>query len=77
MEVCNKKIIKVMIPCYNVEKYISRCIDSVLNQNYDLSCIKIVCINDGSTDNTLQILKEYKARLGKAFELHTQKNKGI
>jgi glycosyltransferase involved in cell wall biosynthesis len=69
--------VKVMIPCYNVEKYISKCIDSILKQNYDLNYVKIVCVDDGSTDNTLNILKEYKARLGNNMELHTQKNKGL
>ncbi len=60
MKTCSKKIIKVMIPCYNVEKYISKCIDSILNQNYNLNYVKIVCVNDGSTDNTLKILKTIK-----------------
>jgi glycosyltransferase involved in cell wall biosynthesis len=72
-----KYTIKVLIPCYNVEKYISKCIDSVLKQNYDLKYVKIVCVDDGSTDNTLKILKEYKTRLGDNMELYIQKNKGI
>jgi glycosyltransferase involved in cell wall biosynthesis len=70
-------IVKVMIPCYNVEKYISKCIDSVLKQNYNLKYVKIVCVDDGSTDNTLKILQEYKTRLGDNMELYTQKNKGL
>ena len=49
--------ISVIIPVYNGEKYIQRCVDSVLNQTY--SDIEIIVINDGSTDNTENILKSY------------------
>ena len=56
MEVTKPKI-SVIIPCYNVEKYLRQCLDSVINQT--LKEIEIICINDGSTDSTLQILKEY------------------
>lgn len=49
--------ISVLIPCYNVEKYIRQCMDSVVNQT--LKDIEIICINDGSKDSTHSILKEY------------------
>lgn len=49
--------VSILIPCYNVEKYIRQCMDSVINQT--LKEIEIICINDGSKDNTLAILKEY------------------
>lgn len=49
--------ISVIIPVYNVEKYLKRCLDSVINQT--LRDIEIICINDCSTDNSLEILKEY------------------
>ena len=52
------KKLSIIIPCYNVEKYINKCIDSVLNST--LKDIEIIVINDGSTDNTLKLLKEYK-----------------
>lgn len=51
--------ISVLIPAYNSENTIKRCIDSVLNQTY--KNITIIVVNDGSTDNTLNILKEYKS----------------
>ena len=49
--------VSILIPCYNVEKYIHQCMDSVVNQT--LKDIEIICINDGSKDNTLSILQEY------------------
>ena len=51
------KKISVIIPVYNGEEYIKRCVDSVINQTYDN--IQIIVINDGSIDNTENILKDY------------------
>ncbi|MDT8303278.1 MAG: glycosyltransferase [Sedimentisphaerales bacterium] len=53
----NKPAVSIIIPVYNLEKYLSRCIDSVINQT--LRNIEIICINDGSTDRSLDILKDY------------------
>ena len=58
----NKKYIEnpkisVIIPVYNVEKYLRECLNSVINQT--MGDIEIICINDGSTDGSLDILKEY------------------
>ena len=52
--------ISVVIPSYNAEKYIARCIDSVLNTGYDN--LEIICINDGSKDGTLSVLREYEKK---------------
>lgn len=52
--------VSVIIPCYNVEKYLKECLDSVVNQT--LREIQIICVNDGSTDATLSILEEYARR---------------
>ena len=52
-----QKFISVIIPCYNVENYVARCLDSVINQTY--KNLEIICVNDGSTDNSLAILKDY------------------
>ena len=49
--------ISVIIPVYNTEKYLSECLDSVINQS--LPDIEIICVNDGSSDNSLNILKAY------------------
>ncbi len=49
--------ISVIIPVYNVEKYLKECLDSVIEQTF--SDIEIICVNDGSTDNSLNILNSY------------------
>ena len=52
--------VSVIIPVYNVERYLRECIDSVVNQT--LKEIEIICVDDGSTDTSLDILKQYAAR---------------
>lgn len=52
--------VSVIIPVYNLEKYLRRCLDSVINQS--LSEIEVICINDGSTDSSLDILRNYENR---------------
>lgn len=49
--------VSVIIPVYNVEKYLQKCLDSVVNQT--LKDIEIICVNDGSTDRSLEILRSY------------------
>lgn len=49
--------ISVVVPVFNVEKYLKECIDSILNQT--LSDIEVICVNDGSTDSSLEILNDY------------------
>lgn len=48
--------ISIIIPVYKVEQYLTQCLDSVVNQTHQN--IEIICINDGSPDNSLAILKE-------------------
>ncbi len=55
-----KMFLSIIIPVYNGEQYISACLDSCLEQ--DISDYEIICINDGSVDNSLCILKEYSAK---------------
>ena len=65
--------VSVIIPVYNVEKYLSECLDSVINQT--LKDIEIICIDDSSTDNSLSILEKY-AKKDKRIKVIKQKNLG-
>jgi len=53
--------VSIVIPVYNAKDYLIECIDSALNQTY--SDIEVIAVNDGSTDNSLDILKKYKDRI--------------
>lgn len=63
--------VSVIIPVYNTEEYLRECLDSVINQT--LKEIEIICVDDGSTDSSLEILKEY-AKKDNRFTVITQKN---
>ncbi|MBP3686953.1 MAG: glycosyltransferase [Alphaproteobacteria bacterium] len=66
-----RPFVSLIIPVYNAEKYLKECLDSAINQT--LKNIEIICINDGSTDNSLQILNEY-AQKDTRIKVLTQKN---
>lgn len=65
--------VSLVIPAYNVEKYIGQCLDSIVNQT--LKNIEIICVNDGSSDNTLSILKQYQSRDDRIIIIN-QENRG-
>lgn len=67
-------LISIIIPVYNVEKFLGNCLDSVLAQTYPHW--EAICINDGSTDNSLKILKKYAAKDSR-FQIIDQKNQGL
>lgn len=54
--------ISVIIPCYNVEKWVGRCLESVVTQDFELEKIEIICVDDCSTDSTLDVLKEWESK---------------
>jgi len=68
------KTIQIIVPVYNVEKYISPCLDSIANQSY--SNFQAILIDDGSTDNSGVICDEY-CKKDKRFMVIHQKNKGL
>lgn len=57
---CERIKVSVILPVYNCEKYLCQCLDSLISQT--MQDIEIICINDGSTDHSLEILKKYAAR---------------
>jgi len=66
--------ISIIIPVYNTEKYLPTCLDSVLGQTFQ--DIEVVCVNDGSSDNSAQILEKY-AKQDARVRIITQANQGI
>lgn len=70
----NKPLISIIIPVYNCEKYIGRCLDSIVKQTYDN--MEVIVINDGSTDSTQKICEEYDAKY-EFLHLYNQENHGV
>lgn len=67
-------LISVIVPVYKVEPYLRRCLDSICNQSY--RNLEIICVNDGSPDNSLAILEEYAARDSR-ITIINQENQGL
>jgi len=70
------KKISVIIPVYNRAQYVDSCLKSVISQTIGLESLEIIIINDGSTDNSLDILKEYD-RIHESIVLIDQVNQGV
>ena len=66
--------ISIIIPVYNTEKYLKKCLDSIINQT--LKSLEIICIDDCSTDNCLHILKEYQLKDNRIKIIEQKENKG-
>lgn len=64
----------IIIPVYNVERYLSECLESVISQTF--SDWEAICINDGSTDGSLEILEQFAATDSR-IKIHTQPNGGL
>ena len=70
-----KKMISVIIPCYNVENYVETCIKSIIDQSYEN--FEIICVNDGSTDLTREKLETLKMLDNRITVIEHEKNKGL
>ena len=68
-------LISVIIPVYNVENYLRQCLDSVINQTY--KNLEIICVDDCSTDSSLEILKEYAKKDERITLLENKVNQGV
>jgi len=64
-------IVSIVVPIYKVEKYLHRCIDSILEQTY--SNLEIILVNDGSPDNCGQIIDEYAKKDTRVIVVHKKK----
>lgn len=70
----NKTMVSVIVPSYNVASSVARCLDSVYGQTY--GDLEVIAVNDGSTDDTLQVLSEYRRNHGSLI-LIDQSNQGL
>ena len=67
--------VSVIVPVYNSEKYIEKCLNSIIEQTY--KDFELIVINDGSKDNSLEILEKYKNDFPKVITLINQENIGV
>lgn len=66
-------LVSIIVPIYNAEKYLAETLNCLINQTY--KNIEIICINDGSTDKSMEILEKYAQR-DKRIKIYSQENKG-
>lgn len=66
--------ISIIVPVYNTEKFLRECLDSIRGQSF--RDFEVICVNDGSTDGSLDILKDFADR-DERFKIVTQKNQGV
>lgn len=69
-----KELVSIIVPVYNVETYVSKCIDSIVNQNY--SNLEIILIDDGSKDNSSKICDEWSTK-DRRIKVFHKKNGGV
>ncbi|MCR5012865.1 MAG: glycosyltransferase [Lachnospiraceae bacterium] len=58
----NEPKISVIIPCYNVSRYVDRCMQAVTSQSIGMECVEIICVDDASTDNTVKKLLAWEQK---------------
>ncbi|WP_294225774.1 glycosyltransferase [uncultured Chryseobacterium sp.] len=67
--------VSVIVPVYNVEKYLAKCLDSLISQTYQN--IEILIVNDGSTDNSSQVIRTYSIKYPEKIRSFTKENGGL
>lgn len=71
----NDMMFTIIIPVYNTEKYLSKCLESIINQTYK-NKFEVIIVNDGSTDNSSDIIEKYKNKI-EVLKVINRENKGI
>ena len=71
-----RKILSIVVPAYNVERELKKCIESCLKQDIPQESYEIIIVNDGATDNTLQVATDIAAK-HKSVSVINQKNMGL
>lgn len=67
--------INVIVPVYNVAEFLPDCLDSLLSQNFD--AMEIICVDDKSTDNSLEILEDYASKDKRIRVIKHEQNRGL
>ena len=79
MEINCYPLVSILIPLYNHDRYITQCLDSIVNDTY--SAKEIIILDDGSTDNSVQVVKVWysknREKIAGRFELNSQNNRGL
>ena len=71
----SEDLISVVVPVYNVSEWLEQCLDSIISQSY--TNLEIICIDDASEDNSLEILKKYQAKDSRVTVIKHNKNRGL
>ncbi len=71
-----KPDISVIVPVYNVQNYLVRCLDSIFNQEFS-GIFEVIAVEDGSTDNSLQVLKDYREKQPRLRIIEHNRNKKL
>lgn len=69
-------LISIIVPIYNVEKYLDSAITSILNQTFPIEKIEVILVNDGSTDSSVEIINQYTERLKNFKVIHLESSSG-
>lgn len=69
-------VLSIIIPVYNVEKYIGRCLDSIFQQKININTYEVIVVNDGTPDNSMKIVEQYTENYSNLKIIH-QKNQGL
>ena len=67
--------LSIIVPCYKAKDYLTRCLDSLIRQT--LTDIEIICVNDGSPDNCIEILEDYYKKYGDKIVIIDKQNEGV
>ena len=70
------KLLSVIIPLYNSARWLPKCLDSVLNQDVPLDELEVICVNDGSPDNSEEIARQYQQNYPDTIVVISQENQG-
>ena len=68
------KILTIVVPTYNMEKYLHKCLDSLIVSKENMECLEVLVVNDGSKDSSSQIAHEYETRYPQTFKVIDKEN---